>query len=770
MALKFGTKAGNLICLKKKIRTANIVEMVVFNIAEWQTKKNRILDQIISRFCHRPLIVRSSCLGEDLLEGSSAGKFDTFQNVAITELELIIEKVITSYGDFKLTDEVLVQPMLENVVMSGVAFSHDPATRSPYRLINWCSGPDTTLVTGGRGGNLFQIAASAPVTQAPKFSKVLCLVNELLSLYSDIPLDCEFAITEEENKSKLWLLQVRPLILPFTPETDQEQWERLVAIRDQLRKNFKPKPFLLGKTTIFGVMPDWNPAEIIGTRPRPLALSLYRELFTDVIWADQRVNYGYRDLRSHCIMKIFSGLPYIDVRVSFNSFIPKDLDDRLGNILVEYYLNELTTKPNLHDKIEFEVVWSCFTFDLSEQLKKLSGIGLSSDDQSKIFKSLTDLTKSILNPSSGLLIQDIEKLNNLKVRYSEIMHSKLSKIDKVYWLLEDAKRYGALPFAGLARAGFIAVQILTSLVRVGILSTMDYQKFMTSIATVSTRMERDFCNLEKEKFLGLYGHLRPGTYDINSPRYDEKPDQYFDWIKSKARPAFTDEFSLNADQRKKIDHRLKENSIDIDAAQLFSFIKSAIEYRELAKFEFTRNLSDALVLIEQIGKEISLSKDDMSYCDISSLREMHVSFSNDKSYLLRSSNNGKERYAETSKISLPPLIIKPEHSFAFSWPESQPNFITQKEVTAPTVDINERKLLKNAIVCIPNADPGFDWLFSYSIAGLITAWGGSNSHMAIRANEKGLPAVIGAGRLLFDRWSRANRIRLDCLGRTVDIL
>ena len=39
MALKFGTKAGNLICLKKKIRTANIVEMVVFNIAEWQTKK-----------------------------------------------------------------------------------------------------------------------------------------------------------------------------------------------------------------------------------------------------------------------------------------------------------------------------------------------------------------------------------------------------------------------------------------------------------------------------------------------------------------------------------------------------------------------------------------------------------------------------------------------------------------------------------------------------------------------------------------------------------
>ena len=31
-------------------------------------------------------------------------------------------------------------------------------------------------------------------------------------------------------------------------------------------------------------MPDWNPAEIIGIKPKPLALSLYRELITDHIW------------------------------------------------------------------------------------------------------------------------------------------------------------------------------------------------------------------------------------------------------------------------------------------------------------------------------------------------------------------------------------------------------------------------------------------------------------------------------------------------------
>ena len=83
---------------------------------------------------------------------------------------------------------------------------------------------------------------------------------------------------------------------------------------------------------------------------------------------------------------------------------------------------------------------------------------------------------------------------------------------------------------------------------------------------------------------------------------------------------------------------------------------------------------------------------------------------------------------------------------------------------------NELKLLEGAIVCIPNADPGFDWLFSYPIAGLITAWGGSNSHMAIRAGELGLPAVIGAGEILYRRWSEASRLRIDCAGRQVEVL
>ena len=81
-----------------------------------------------------------------------------------------------------------------------------------------------------------------------------------------------------------------------------------------------------------------------------------------------------------------------------------------------------------------------------------------------------------------------------------------------------------------------------------------------------------------------------------------------------------------------------------------------------------------------------------------------------------------------------------------------------------------RDQLKGAIVCIKNADPGYDWLFSFGIAGLITAWGGANSHMAIRAAEQGLPAIIGAGEILYSRWSGASALKIDCASHRVEIL
>ena len=161
-------------------------------------------------------------------------------------------------------------------------------------------------------------------------------------------------------------------------------------------------------------MPDWNPAEIIGIRPRPLALSLYRELVTDSIWAYQRHNYGYRNLRSFPLMPHFCGLPYIDVRVSFNSFIPADLGEGLATRLVDYYVDRLLAEPTLHDKVEFEIVFSCYTLDLPERLARLGEAGFSKDERVDIADSLRRLTSRIVHPREGLWQSDAARIDTLE--------------------------------------------------------------------------------------------------------------------------------------------------------------------------------------------------------------------------------------------------------------------------------------------------------------------------------------------------------------------
>ena len=74
------------------------------------------------------------------------------------------------------------------------------------------------------------------------------------------------------------------------------------------------------------------------------------------------------------------------------------------------------------------------------------------------------------------------------------------------------------------------------------------------------------------------------------------------------------------------------------------------------------------------------------------------------------------------------------------------------------------------IVLIPQADPGYDWLFAQGIAGLITMYGGANSHMAIRAAEFRLPAAIGVGRLRYEQLVTATVLTLDAGNGSIQVL
>ena len=769
MTLAFSSKAQTLVRLASQVQTARIAPMMVFTVGSWIDDHSSVLVDVRERL-EPPYIVRSSSGLEDRIDSSNAGRYLSVLAVDAEGLADAVTRVIDSFGQASRSDEVLVQPMLRNVVRSGVAFSHDPNTCTPYRVISWIEGTDTTAVTSGAAGRTWQQAVRSPFGSPEALRPILALVDEVQLLTGGIPVDVEFACTFENGSEVLWLLQARPLVLPRDPEDPSDQATRLTDIQERVERGMRPHPFLMGSRTVFGVMPDWNPAEIVGVRPKPLALSLYRDLVTDSIWAYQRHNYGYRNLRSFPLMPHFYGLPYIDVRLSFNSFIPADLDEVLAGRLVDHYVSELLAQPALHDKVEFEIVYSCYTLDLPDRLQALHEHGFSAGDVQELADSLRHLTNRIIHPESGLWRSDAARLATLVERRERLLASDSDVLERIYWLLEDGKRYGTLPFAGLARAGFVAVQLLRSLVEVGILSSDDYESFLGSVSTVSGQLANDRASLDQATFLARYGHLRPGTYDILSPRYDARPDLYFDWDQTPIVRPEAPPFSLTLSQLRALGALLDEHGLSVDPVGLLTFIQSGIELREFGKFQFSRNLSDAIALIAQYGRSLGFSSEDMAYADIAEFRELYVGVVNPREAISQSIQRGRDRYTETLRTALPPLITSPADVWGFEWPVTLPNFITQKAVVAPVAHAEQGSLLDGAIVCIPSADPGYDWLFSYPIAGLVTAWGGANSHMAIRAGELGLPAVVGAGEVAFGAWAAARRLRIDCASRTVEIL
>ena len=93
------------------------------------------------------------------------------------------------------------------------------------------------------------------------------------------------------------------------------------------------------------------------------------------------------------------------------------------------------------------------------------------------------------------------------------------------------------------------------------------------------------------------------------------------------------------------------------------------------------------------------------------------------------------------------------------------NFVTKRNINGEILEfskIKNFKNLKNKIILLKNADPGYDFIFSHNIKGLITQYGGANSHMSIRCLELDIPAIIGIGRKNYSQISENNFIQINC--------
>ncbi len=765
----FKTKAQNLKNLK--IKSLKIPKFVFFKFNDYKKNKEKYLKQVQAKL-KKKVAVRSSNFFEDKSKKSLAGKFLSLLNINLNSKKTLIEsieKVGSSYKNFyHPKNEILIQEMSTNVKYSGVVFTLNPENSSPYFKINYTKSSDTTLVTGGTAlTETITYFKNSKVYPKEKFLKNLIITCKKITKFTKKQnLDIEFCISK---KGEVNIVQVRELKIKENIKINYEK--DLLKLKKKIKKLQRTHAHLLGETTYFGVMPDWNPAEIIGMRPNPLDLSIYKELVTDHVWSQNRKFFGYKDVTSSHLMTSFFGIPYIDLRVDFNSWLPANLAENLSNKLIEFYLKKFKKNIFLHDKIEFEIIFTCLNFNSSKKLNELSKNGFSHQEINTIKDNLRQISNLTFRNFDSLK----DNLKNLEDRFKKINNSNMYTIDKIYWLVEDCKRFGTYPFAGFARCGFVAISFLDSLVEEKIINQSQRESFLSSIQNVASNIQIDFFNMKKNKFIEKYGHIRPNTYNIKSLNYKNGYNFYFKKTKNyKKNIKVKQKFIFDKITLKKIDFLLKKNRLNIRSQDLIVFIKESIKLREYSKFLFSKNVNAILELIKKFTSRMNISVNDASFLDISDILSLYYSLdgNNLEQDFKRKIKERKKIFNHNININLPEVITDYRDIYSFKSLPSKINFIGKNIVQGQKISIEENNIknlnLDNKIVLIEKADPGYDFIFSHKISGLVTKFGGINSHMAIRCSELSIQAAIGVGEKNFLKLIESNTIEINGKNQTLN--
>ncbi len=766
--MNFYNKAKTLKSLKCK--NASVPKLLIIKTRNFSEKQNSTLNKIIKNFRESDLlIVRSSSLDEDKSTKSNAGKFESVPMISNKKdhLKRAITKVLSSYKK-KNNSIFFVQKMIHNCDFSGVITTCNLSNQAPYYVINYFEGNDTSATTGGKSNTktYYQFKYNTKVGNK-KFKKIIKLAKELEKKFKNNYLDIEFGF----KKGKVYLFQVRPIVIRKKIIFNKKNFENsLFKLQNKITKLKKRNHNLFGRTSYFGVMPDWNPAEMIGTKPKALALSLYQELITDFIWAKNREKYGFSDLTSNHLMSSFLGTPYIDIRVDFNSWLPKNLSDNTKEKLINHYLKIFKNNSNFHDKVEFKILFTCFNAETEEKLKKIDKAILSKKEKSKIKNQLKKIT---LN-SISRIDDDIKKIKILKKKQDYVDKSNIYSIDKIYWYIEDCKRYGTEPFAGLARSGFIAVELLNSMLNKGVIHKNEYDSFFQNLKSITSEILNDK-HLSKKDFCEKYGHLRPSTYDISSKNYKENYDILFKNRNSqKITKNKIKKFKLSKKSEIKTNQFLKKLDKNLSLNKFINFLSKGIQYREFSKFIFTKSIDYIFKEIKFLSKRNRISISKLSHLNIKIIKELYYNLNNEDVKDILESNIKKnlKTYQFNQFVELPQIIINPDDVFYFTEKTSKPNFfgnkITENEIIF--LEKNNFRSLDNKIVCIRGADPGYDFIFDNEISGLITAYGGINSHMSIRCSELNIPAAIGVGSVNFNEIINSKKVSLDPISKKISIL
>lgn len=761
--------------LSKVITKSKIEKMYILPVAEYLRSRDTILADIAERFGGDMVVVRSSSSKEDSFKASNAGHYESVLGINSGDAAQVadaIGHVIESYrkdGESIENEQVLIQRQAQDVRYSGVVFTRDIQGNRPYYLINYDDQGSTDSVTSGQGGKTLWIVKNADFgAMEEPWRSLLPAVQEIELFLNGMALDMEFAIN---SRGEVIIFQVRPLVASYKHGKTVDDWEffeRCDSIRNSYRRAVN---VLNGRTMTLSDMAFWNPSEIIGTNPRELEYSLYREIITKSAWNDGIADIGYRRLDEELMYRL-GNKPYICLEYSFYSLIPQSVDEELARRLVDFYCERLGEDTTAHDKIEFEIAYTTYDFCTDRNSKKLIDYGFTEEERQSFLGALFELTKQCICGYDKILGDDLlslKLLNNIREPIEQALEygglSAGEMLKSVPKLIDAIREYGTPQFTRMARLAFMARAFCRTLVEAGYFTDDEMDAFMKSINTVSSQFDSDFEKfsdgwISRNEFNAKYGHLRSGTYDIRTDRYDRM--SFRPASGRRRREQGGKEASLDCAV---LERALKDVGFEIDAHDFERFLRSAIEQREYFKFEFTKTLSLALELLINVGEALDIKRKELSWLSIDDVREF--ADGNIEEFRQRFAElfaGTRDEYVLNRMVILPEIVTCGRDMDVISVLEARPNFITSKHVEGEVIVLEEEPGadLTDKIVAIPKADPGYEWIFTKGIKGFITQYGGVASHMAIRCAEFDIPAAIGCGEKIYSYVTGMSYIDLDC--------
>jgi phosphohistidine swiveling domain-containing protein len=742
-AALWGGKSATLEWLSPRVRASRIPSGVRVAWTEWRSRRSRAIEQIRAALVAPRLAVRSDRADEDDAAQSHAGRYLSCLDIRVDDdaaLAAAIDAVFASYGHCAADDGVLVQNQIAQVRAAMVASTHGLPDGVPYYALSISHGARSDAVTRGDSDvETWYVARDCTDVDVPAPVRA-CLdaLIELEALAARVP--CEAEIVLAENGLP-WVVQLRRLPVRVGDE------RRVAALRRRTESGIAAEP----DVPLLGMMPDWNPAELLGEHPRPLALDIFDRVIARRAWRIGRAALGYSRRGPARLLRVHAGRPYVDVAASFRSLLPATIDEALAERFVAAWIARLENEPALHDKVEFDVAMTAVvcrfdaTFDARHR-----GV-FEARDRDALRDALLPITQRALDAS--LTVHLVERFAMPVSGPPAVEPSAIRR-----QLAQIEHDIGAA-FATAARQAFVAEALLRSAVDAGALASSRLSEIRRAVETIASEFHAAWSASDRSALMDRFGRQRAGTFELCAPMLTDVADGLAD-IRVATVPSATRAFSLERSETAALARELGECGLALTPEALVAQYARAVRARELGKFALADRVSAVLEALAGLARQRGIGREEAGWLRLDALLAPRAG----GAALRERAREPRELHALESQLRMPLLIGRGSLDVVTFLP-GRPNYVGHGRACGRPVvaDAHSRpeQVPLHAMLAIASADPGFEWMFLRRPAAILTAYGGPNSHIAIRCAELGIPALLGVGPEAFRRIATAARLMID---------